>query len=124
MVSCPKCGSESVRKVGKSKYLCEACGTFFYACPVCSATFFSMHELGGHMKRHREEAGGQGYEDALAEIRDRLGRIEERLDKIERMLSGLSFSGLSSARVESAPEKSELPSYARDNPWIKILSSR
>jgi hypothetical protein len=120
VVSCPKCGSESARKVGKNKYLCETCGTFFYACPVCSATFFSMQELGDHMKRHREGARDQSYEDALAEIRDRLGRIEERLDKIERILSDLS-----SARMESAPEKkSELPSYARDNPWLKILSSR
>jgi uncharacterized Zn finger protein (UPF0148 family) len=121
VVSCPKCGSESVRKVGKSKYLCEACGTFFYACPVCSATFFSMQELGGHVKRHREEAGGQGYEDALAEIRDRLGRIEERLDRIESILSNLSLQAKAESRAESS---SELPSYARDNPWLRILSRR
>jgi ribosomal protein S27E len=118
-VKCPKCGGEA-RVAGENKYVCEGCGTAFYACPACGATFFTSQQLGGHMRTHgRRDRADAEILGVLEEIAGRLERVEERLDRIERMLSGLS-----SARVESAPEKSELPSYARDNPWLRILSSR
>jgi ribosomal protein S27AE len=120
---CPKCGGQG-KPIGENRYLCGQCGTEFYACPVCGATFFSPQQLGGHMKYHKreQERGRDAVLDTLQEIVNRLDMLEDRLDRIEKILNSLATQ----PRLET-PQKtgeSELPSFARDNPWLKILSSR
>jgi MinD superfamily P-loop ATPase len=122
-VKCPKCGGEA-RVAGENKYVCEGCGTAFYACPVCGATFFTSQQLGGHMRTHgRRDRADAEILGVLEEIAGRLEKVEERLGRIEQILASLSAQP---ARLQTAEDREggELPSYARDNPWLRILSSR
>jgi len=119
---CPKCGGQGTL-IGENRFLCQQCGTEFYACPICGATFFSPQQLGGHMKYHKRERekSRDPVLDTLQEIVKKLDMLEERLDRIEKTLNSLAAM----PRLEtSQPTSEELPSFARDNPWLKILSRR
>jgi hypothetical protein len=75
------------------------------------------------MKYHRreQEKGGDPVLDTLQEIVKTLDMLKERLDRIEKILNSLATQ----PRLEAQKAgESELPSYARDNPWFGILSRR
>ena len=72
----------------------------------------------------------------LEEIERRLSRIEEKLDRLELRPSRQTSSRaervervevparVSIHQIHRAEDESKLPSFLRDNPWVKILSGR
>jgi predicted RNA-binding Zn-ribbon protein involved in translation (DUF1610 family) len=128
---CPKCGSERLRALRGSKYLCEYCGYEFYACPACGEFFERAWQLSSHMRRHRKgkKEVHALLEEVLASQRLILAKLEELSGKLDRALE-LQREALEllSARAP-APAPCEmpgegLPDFLKGNPWLSILHSR
>jgi len=75
--------------------------------------------------------------EKLDEICERLSRIEEKLDRLELKQTSSRVEHVErveaersrveapvKATIHQARDESKLPSFLKDNPWVKILSGR
>jgi len=127
-VKCPKCGSEELRALRGSRYLCEYCGYAFYACTVCGEFFERAWQLSSHMRRHRERKGEREVkailEELLASQKLILAKLDQVLEKLELALDLLQRAPLAVAPAGEGPADESLPDFLRNNPWLRMLVSR
>ena len=127
---CPKCGGSDLQRVKGSRYLCRGCGYEFYACPACGEAFEQKWQLASHMRKHRgveeremmEELRALRalLEEALAGQKLILAKLGELLEMQKKVLELLSSANPTPAREPPG----ELPSFLRDNPWLRMLEER
>jgi hypothetical protein len=98
-----------------------------------------MVGLAGHYKVHTQSQANLQQTlivEALNKQSELLERILVELESIYRLLEGLNIietrikatsRTIASSNIQSKTskeEKSTLPSYLKDNPWVEILSQR
>ena len=91
-----------------------------WVCKACGKSFRSKQALAGHVKAAHGKIVSKVTAEGLDRLASMLARIEERLAKIESMLTQL----IPAKEVASIELANNLPSFAKDNPWIEVLSKR
>ena len=140
-VICPRCNAPLVKVEGENYlYKCSVCGSAFFVCPQCGRLFEKMHALAGHLRVCKRRTylkelarelgldGGEEFEEVVAyallklirmvtEIRESLNLMRE--SKVREVLT------VEPVQVGEVGEiEEELPSFARDNPWLSVLAKR
>jgi len=139
------CSCTDLIKVDEYTYRCSRCNKYYFVCPNCGKRFEKLAQLRGHLSRCRvpRELRSLSREVLGVEVSDRelllayavleqlrlLREVVEMLKLIEESLARISSQPLMKVevrpeRVEGKVTEEELPSFAKDNPWLSVLARR